>query len=69
VALRPSYVEPSSAASMSGAPWWFQAVTLGLNTAQTVALAYIYTRWRRLNGSGTPAGGWKPPEPPKHYHE
>lgn len=31
-------------------PYWFQAVTIALNVVQTVALAYVYTRWRRVNG-------------------
>lgn len=49
------------------APWWFQALTIVLNAIQTVALAYIYTRWRKLNGSGTPAGGWRDHRPPAHH--
>ena len=31
-------------------PWWFQAVALALNVVQSVALAYITARWRRVNG-------------------
>lgn len=31
-------------------PYWYQAVQLGLNVAQTVALAYVTSRWRSVNG-------------------
>lgn len=34
----------------SGVPYWFQAISLLLNVAQTVALAYVTTRWKRVNG-------------------
>lgn len=33
------------------APYWFQAVTIALNVCQTVALAYVYSRWRRVDGA------------------
>lgn len=33
------------------APYWFQAFSLVLNVIQTIALAYVTSRWRRVNGN------------------